>query len=153
MISEGKKIMANSDIITAYVDVNDLRKLAKKLDIEDAFKDGLFAAATYIKGVISEYPPATAANLPQPYPARWYERGFGTKYKTKDGTIKGNKTSEILGKRWTVKKLDNGNDAEVGNNASYAPFVQDKTRQAKKHKQTGWPTVQQVAEEEGPHAT
>jgi hypothetical protein len=60
------------------------------------------------------------------------------------------KTSENLGRRWTVKPIDDRMGAVVGNNASYAPDVQARDYQKPWHKQHGWLTAETVVEEEGP---
>ena len=131
-----------------YIDVKDIARIAKKLDVMPVFKSGIFAAGTYLKGVLREYPGSSIANSPKPYPGRWYERGYGTRYVRKSGGIGGRKTSETLGKRWTVKKENNGMTVIVGNNASYAKWVQGHNTQARFHKSRGWKTTGDVADQE-----
>jgi len=65
---------------------------------------------------------STEANTEQP-DRRWYERGYGPRWRVKSGAVHGRKTSQMLGGagpsgRW-------GDERVVGNNVSYAPFVQD----------------------------
>lgn len=54
--------------------------------------------------------------------------------------------SEVLGKSWTTKvsPISGGVRGTIGTRASYAPFVQDKIKQASLHAARGWPTVQEV---------
>ena len=135
-----------------YIDAKDLARIAEKLNVMPAFKDGMFAAGVYLKGVISEYPSSSSANQPKPYPGKWYERGFGTRYITKTGIMRGKRTSQTLGKRWSVKKSNAGMTVTVGNNASYAKWVQGANTQAKFHKARNWKTTADVATKESKKA-
>jgi hypothetical protein len=56
--------------------------------------------------------------------------------------------SEGLGRKWTVEFRDEGKTAVVGNNASYARFVQGQSDQALYHQTTGWTTDKKVAKQE-----
>ena len=112
----------------------------------------MFAAGIYLKGVISEYPGSSSANSPKPYPGRWYERGYGTRYVRKSGGVGGRRTSQTLGKRWSVKKENAGMTVIVGNNASYAKWVQGANTQARFHKARNWKTTQDVADKESKKA-
>lgn len=103
------------------------------------------AAAEHMKGKISQYPPASEANSPSR--GRWYERGYGPKWSTKNG-VHGRKTSETLGRKWTVKTLEGGLAAEVGNNVSYSPYVHDDDKQASFHAARGWKTLEQIIKQE-----
>ena len=107
---------------------------------------GLKASASHVKGKIARYPPATIANSPGNPAGRWYERGYGPKWQTRAG-IHGRKTSETLGRRWTISEQDNGMTQVIGNNVSYGPYVQGE-KQARFHQARGWKTVQDVAESE-----
>lgn len=99
------------------------------------------AAATHVKGKIAKYPPSSEANRPNDV-LPWYERGYGTRYPGGGGR----KTSQTLGRKWTIAKR--GTLARVvGNNVSYGPFVQGE-RQAWFHKRRGWKTTETVAKEE-----
>lgn len=130
------------------IDTRELAKIAESLDIMPAFKSGMYAAGIYLKGVISEYPASSVANQSKPYPGRWYQRGYGTRYIKKSGGMGGKKTSETLGKRWTVKKSNAGMTVTVGNNTSYGKWVQGHTKQTKFHNARGWLTTGDVVEKE-----
>lgn len=114
-----------------------------------AVRGAMRGAALYIKSKINVYPPASEGN--QPDQRRWYQRGWGTKWMRKDGSIGGSKTSETLGRKWTTELINGGMVAEVGNNVSYGPYVQDKDHQALFHEARGWKVIQDVAEDEAPH--
>lgn len=123
-----------------------LRKLSHPAHIAAA-KRGLQAGSVHIKGKTAKYPPSTAANSPsQP---RWYERGYGPRWRRVSGGIGGRKTSETLGRKWTTASRNAGLTQVVGNNVSYGPYVQDEDRQARALKRIGWKTIQKVADEEG----
>lgn len=131
------------------VRIEGLAELLKKLKAIgelDQIKPALKAAALHIKGVVNEYPPATEANSPSQ--ARWYERGYGPRWRLADGSVGGRKTSKTLGRKWTVKSSQGGYTWTVGNNVSYGPFVQDPDHQAAFHRERGWLTTQDVADQE-----
>lgn len=99
----------------------------------------LSAGAFQAQELIAVYPKSTIANSPANPTGRWYERGFGTR----TATGKAYATSETLGRRWTTRVT--ANQAVVGNNASYARFVQG-DKQAALHKRRGWVSTRDVAE-------
>ena len=125
-----------------------LRKLKTIEELRGA-KRGLKAGALHVKGKIDEYPPSTTANSPGNPTGRWYERGWGSRYKRLDGVVTGKKTSETLGRKWTTAEQNAGLTQVIGNNASYAPYVHDAEEQAKIHGDRGWKTDEQVLREEG----
>ncbi len=75
---------------------------------------------------------------------RWYERGFGTKYRTSAGSVVGKKTSEDLKKHWYVKP-DNAS-VTVGNKVKYAPWVHG-DEQAGFHGKRGWKKLKETAKD------
>ena len=119
------------------------RQLGK---VEAALRLGpiLRAAALSIKNEVARYPPSTLAN--SPLARTWYERGFGPRWMRRDGSIGGSRTSETLGRRWTTRV--SSREARIGNNASYAPFVQGRDQQAAFHARRGWKTLEDVGEKE-----
>jgi len=106
----------------------------------------LSAAASDVKDYIAVYPAASIANSPQA--RRWYERGYGPRWYRADGSTGGSKTSETLGRRWTISA--NSQRAIVGNNASYARAVQSAKEQAPYHGQRGWRTDEETLKEMRP---
>jgi hypothetical protein len=122
-----------------------LRKL-KSIDDLKPVKAAIKAAALHIKGKIAVYPSSSIANSETQ--GRWYERGYGPKWRRKDGSVGGRKTSETLGRRWTIQIKNSGLTAIVGNNTSYGPYVQSAEKQAKFHGLRDWKTDEQVLDEE-----
>lgn len=133
-------------MITVDVDLREVLRRINSPKVLAAAKAGLKAGAAHIEGKIKPYPAASEANSPAN--DRWYERGFGSRWKRKDGSIGGRKSSETLGRRWTIKAKNNGLTVMIGNNASYAPFVHDKDKQAAFHQRRGWKTAQDVVKDE-----
>jgi hypothetical protein len=134
------------------VSINELdsRRIARKLnDIanQEYLVGAMQAGLSHLKSGVAEYPPATDAN--QPYQRRWYERNWGGKWMRADGSVGGRKSSEMLGKSWATRVENRGRRGVLGTKVSYAPFVQDKTRQASFHARRGWKTVQDVLHERG----
>lgn len=127
------------------IEITGLDALQRKLGnlVADAtINRAIKASAVHLKGKVSKYP----ANQPPANPRIWYVRGFGSKWRRKDGSIGQRQSSETLGKRWTIRT---GNRwAVVGNNASYGPYVQDPQRQTKVMARRNWKTTAQVSAEE-----
>lgn len=128
--------------------IKGLDRIARKLDkLENAqyLSAAMTAGLSHLKDGVAQYPPASEAN--QPYQRRWYERNWGSKWMRRDASIGGRRTSEMLGKSWTTRIENRGVRGILGTKVSYAPFVQDKTRQARFHAMRGWKTVQDVIRE------
>lgn len=84
---------------------------------------------------------------PGPAPAkdgRWYQRGYGPRWKRKDGSTGGYKTSEQLGQQWRQQVA--ADSVTIENLASYAPFVHGK-EQAGFHGDRGWRKLTETARE------
>lgn len=94
--------------------------------IEPAFAGG----AIRVEGRMKKYPP--------PRPGQTYRRGIDPR-------------SERLGQRWThqVTRTATSVRGEVGNNASYAPWVQNDQFQAWMHRRR-WTTDVEALEAEAP---
>lgn len=138
----------------ASITIKGLDKLEKRLgEIKPGVVAGIKAVAVHIEGKVKKYPKSTAANAPKQYsPGQWntwYERGWGSKWATKDGWH-GNKSSEQLGQKWTTKISNGGLTATIGNNASYARYVHGGQDQSQAMKRIGWKTDEETAEEEVP---
>ena len=134
--------MAN--VITGDAELR--RKLAKLKDLKSVVPV-LQAATLHVKGKIAEYPEESSANKPGGPGSHWYERGYGSKWMRKDGTVNGRQTSETLGRKWTIKNEKQGLRWLIGNNVSYGPYVQG-DEQASIHASRHWKTTSQVIEEE-----
>lgn len=140
------------DALIVVTGIEETLAKLQRLGKLDTMRAVMLAAAEHVKGVVDKYPPATIANSPQNPTGKWYERGYGPKWRTKDGGVHGRKTSKMLGRQWTVAAIGNF-ESVVGNNVPYGPYVQDETEQASFHKAHGWKTVQQVAREEADTVT
>jgi hypothetical protein len=140
--------MADTDFASISINLQDIERIARKLDLLPAFVAGVQAGGVHVKSVIDVYPPSTDANSPGPYPKRWYERGYGPKWALKAGGVHGRKSSETLGRRWTIVAYNDGLSCKVGNNATYARFVHDLDRQPFFHAARGWKVIQDVARDE-----
>ncbi len=132
---------------TKHVEIKGLDQLMRKIKrIEDlsAFNQGLHKGALLIKAKVAKYPQATSANSPSQ--DRWYQRGYGPKWRVKSGDIHGRATSETLGRKWTiVQQMGRALTWIVGNIVSYGRWVQSDDDQASFHKKRGWPTIETVA--------
>lgn len=135
------------------IQIQGVEKLLSKLNNvtrRTYLKAAMQAAVEHLASKLKTYPPETAANVPSGTPgARWYKRGTGGFYNRKrDGGTSIYKTSKNLQSKWTTQVDADGMRAQVGNNVSYAPYVQDEREQMPWHKAHGWGTVQDVAKSE-----
>ncbi|KKW13404.1 MAG: hypothetical protein UY48_C0001G0025 [Candidatus Gottesmanbacteria bacterium GW2011_GWB1_49_7] len=124
-------------------------KLLRKLDSLEGMAiavRALRAGALHVKGKIARYPPSSIANSPGQ--RRWYERGYGPRWRRRDNSIGGSKTSETLGRRWTIGERSSGFQQVIGNNVSYGPYVQSEEKQARFHRARGWLTDEKVIDQE-----
>lgn len=123
-----------------------LREIQRALgaDIKPAIQAATKAIALEVQGTIAPYPESTIANSPSNPKGRWYQRGYGPKWMTKKGEVHGRKTSQTLGRRWSVKQRGIG--AIVANLASYADVVHSQQKQARFHAARGWVTDKMALE-------
>jgi len=132
--------------------IEGLDELIDKIEtIEDLefVKAGMVAAGKHIKGIMRAYPPVS--RRPQPFVSDKQRRGFFAKLRSGEIEVpyrRGQSPgSQTLGRRWAQSARDGGLTQVIGNNAGYASLVQG-PEQTQYHKQTGWKTTKQVAEEE-----
>lgn len=128
--------------------LKELQKKLGQLEGGKIYQGVLEAAARDVQGKTSRYPPSTEANSPNNSTGHWYERGYGSKWKDKDGSEGGKKTSETLSKKWSVK-IEKYR-ANVMNTASYAPYIHGRETQVAWARERGWQTLEEVAELEIP---
>lgn len=130
------------------------KQIADKLarDLTPMIEPAMVGLATLAAGKLSHYPPATEANTPtirrdsagRRY-IRWYQRGYGPKrQRLRDGAIIGKKTSQSLGRSWSVTPQPMG--AIISNGSDYSAVVHrdpkssKKPSQARFHGRRGWIT-------------
>lgn len=122
------------------------RKLAGIQELDE--KAVLRAIGLDIIDAVSPYPNKTVANSPENPSGRWYERGYGPRWRRKrTGGVGGRRTSENLSKKWGI--VVRGSQVQIGNTASYAEYVQGE-KQAGFHASRGWKKLQDVAEQRLP---
>ncbi len=116
-----------------------------------AVSSGIMAAALEVKGAAAEYPPDELAHRPQPFVSDRQRRYFFAALRRGEIEVPYRRGfspgSESLGRRWTIKTTDRGLTGVIGNNASYARYVQGAGFQTAYHAETGWKTDEQVARE------
>ena len=142
--------------MTDTVTIRGLQEVLEKFDhlsenVQNAVRRGIFAGAVHVMSKAKHYPPSTEANIP--YQRRWYQRGWGSKWMRRDGSIGGSHTSKNLKQQWTVEVRDKFTYA-VGNNVEYGPYVMgganDVHQQTRRLKMYGWKTTDQISDEETP---
>jgi hypothetical protein len=138
--------------IMTTIRVEGLDKLIRKLEGLGKLgylRAGIKAATAHVKGKVNKYPPSSEANSPKgPGGGSWYQRGYGSRWIRRDGSQGGSKTSQTLGRRWTIRTENDGLTGIIGNNVTYSPFVHDKDKQTDFHAARGWMTTEKVAEQE-----
>jgi hypothetical protein len=140
-----------TEAVTIKLDDADLQRVLKKVrtvaEMRGAVR-GLRAGAAHYRGKIAKYPAASIANSPSNPRGRWYERGYGQRWKKRDGTVAGSRTSQMLGRLWAQREQAGGMQQVVGNRATYAVYVHSSERQVGFHQARGWKNEEQVWEEE-----
>jgi len=129
-------------MLEGSVEVTGLDELQKTLgtDLRRAIRAASMAIGEAIRGYLAVYPAQRASANPN----HWYERGYGSKWRRKDGSVGARATSEQLGPSWGVETKDDG--AVVGTRVSYAPYVQSEEEQTGWHQGTGWITEAQAVQ-------
>jgi hypothetical protein len=119
------------------IEITGITELTRKLsaNIEAGLQPALLAIAAALQNVIAPYPPAPTYQNRK----RWYERGYGNRWRRKDGSIGGRKTSQFLNRSWYSEPRDSVT-VVLGNRATYAPWVHG-TRQTKVNQEYGWVNV------------
>ena len=135
--------MANN--VSVNVKIEGMDKLLRKMEKAkggEYVRAALRVGGERVRDEAGKYPPSSEANNPSN--KRWYERGFGTKYRTSAGSVVGKKTSEDLKKHWYVKP-DNAS-VTVGNKVKYAHWVHG-DEQAAFHGKRGWKKLKETAKD------
>lgn len=127
------------------VKVTGIGTLIKKLErflgeLKTAYGEANIEVANMILDTegLRKYPPETAANRP---PEPYYIRGRGMQYKSRnDGR------SEQYNRRWQMTTTDSYS-LRITNTASYAPYLTDKDKQARRMAVIGWRKIFDVQKE------
>jgi len=142
----------------ATIEIEGLDELVRKLD--DLAKltkvhAGMLAALSHIKGKIAKYPKYMRGSIPLSavggFSSDKQRRGFFAKLNAGEIEVPYRRGispgSEDLAHKWTVKYDTKKFEGVVGNNASYARFVQG-DKQTKMMDMIGWETVEEVSSRE-----
>ena len=119
---------------------------ALDIDTTRALRAATKGIAGQIEHEIKPYPPSSRANRPGGPGSRWYERGYGPRWRRVDGSIGGRRTSETLGRRWSISGWGRIG-AVLRNIASYAVYVHEQGKQAAIHHLRGWVTDEEAVKE------
>ena len=131
-----------------------VQRMLHKADANAALIVGLEFGIKDLEQKVGKYPPVSEANVPNAA-GRWYDRGYGSRYTRKDGSIGGRLTSHPLKDGWG-SKLFKGNSprGEVWNNAKYSAAVQgSKTLQNRIHARRGWKRLDEEGKKLAPKIT
>ena len=142
--------------MTVGLTINDkeLRDLAaafESLDMGRAIERVIPLAGKMVQSKMASPPAETDANRPGPYPKKWYQRGFGSRYAKKSGGTGGQNTSERLQFSWRtdiIKPLEAHvftKSPQTGAEVNYVELVQSEESQTGTHKEHGWQTDEAVA--------
>ncbi len=131
--------------------LDSIRKKIESLGQPRALKVPMGQAVDHLQLKMKAYPIGNQ-HRPQPFRSEKSRRFFF--WALREGKIEvpyrrgQSPGSEKLGTSWTTSVSADGRTGKVGNDASYGPLVQDRTRQTAYHKATGWNTVQDVVKKE-----
>ena len=124
-----------------------------KISMQRTLSGVVGIVAGEIKNRMATYPIETAANMPGPYPKRWYQRLFGPRWRTKGGSLQGKDTSERLQQSWRqsvtspLSQLVDTRSPRTGRPVTYAAGVVGEETQQDVHRRHGWHTTLSVAED------
>lgn len=130
-----------------------LKRINAIIDNPDSRRRVLIRAVLELKDLAAGYPVAGAWNSNPGTKGNgvWYQRGFGTRYKRKDGTTGGRNTSQKLQKSWRteVQRKDEFT-ASAFTDVTYAPFLLDETRRVHWAAGHGWQTLADIEKDYTP---
>ena len=128
-----------------------LRKILKEVGSLRPVKKGLGKGAVHLKGKIADPPVVSRRPVAQYWTAK-QRRGFFAKLRSGEIEVpyyrRISAGSEDLSHSWTARSGKGGLEWKVGNDTTYGPLVQDRDKQSRYHKDTGWITTQKVVEDE-----
>lgn len=139
--------------------VNGVEDLVKQLstDLRAPMRATAIGVAVAIQDRLAPYPPASEANSPDNPKGRWYERGYGPRWRRQYNrrgnrvrTAGGRKTSQMMNRKWAVQAGDAG--VVLQNSADYSAWVlhdptdTSRPHQASFHTARGWKNDRAVIE-------
>ena len=120
-------------------------------------KGVLLATGLILKGYLARYPPqrriTRASVYGKPFKTDKQRRYFF--YALRTGKIRvpyqrgSDPNSERFKASWAITTRNRGMTVVVGNDTTYGPYVMDPDRQSLFMKAMGWPTTEEVVEQEG----
>lgn len=131
--------------MTLSIRIEGLDRVQRMLgtDFAPAMQAATKAIALQVQNEIAPYPSATIANSPSNPSGRWYERGYGPKWRTKKGETHGRRTSQTMNRRWGIKR--SGPIGHVlGNAADYSGYLHSRRLQARWAARRGWTTDEEA---------
>jgi len=124
-----------------------------KASVTRALNIAVSVTGKQIRQRIATYPPQTEANVPKPYPGRWYQRLWGPRWALKAGGVGGRNTSEQLQYSWIrrimspLTQIVETSSPKTGRPVSYDIYVHGAEEQTAVHRKHNWPTDEQIANE------
>jgi len=124
-----------------------------KVSVTRALTIAVSTTQQAVRKRIATYPRQTEANMPKPYPGRWYQRLWGPRWALKGGGTGGRNTSEQLQYSWVrrivspLTQIVETRSPKTGRPVSYDIYVHGAQEQVAVHRRHGWPTDEQIADE------
>ena len=128
---------------------HEIIKLAREIQTLRPVKSGLRAGASFLKGKIARYPMVRrrTMNFVSDQQRRhffWLMNTGRIEVPYRRGISEG---SERHGQSWTVQERRGGLTQVIGSDTSYGPLLQSRDQQTEFHREGGWETVEDLAEE------
>lgn len=123
-------------------------KIKAVIDDPAARQRVLTKAGNELKKIMAIYPPAGIWNRPPGSRGdnRWYERGYGSRWLRRDGSLGGTNNSQQFDRSWVSEKRDEFSQS-VNTSVTYAPFLIDPNQRVNWAVSHGWVSVDKTAEE------
>nr|ASV43911.1 hypothetical protein [Hot spring virus BHS1] len=124
----------------------------------DMVKAGIQAAAVYLKGKLSQYPPSRRLTRAEVYGQTFQtdrqRRGFFAKLRSGEIEVPYRRGESPKSQRfkagWTIAAQNSGMTVVIGNDTEYGPLLMEKEMQSLYAKRVGWRTIDAVVDDERP---
>jgi len=80
----------------------------------------------------------------------WYERGWGSRWRLRDGRLSGRKTSQKLDRSWRKEIGESNYHASVYTEVTYAPYLLDPEQRVSWAEAHGWQTIDDISDSYAP---